>query len=407
MEVNKNMASVRQKNGKWYYRITLTVGDGSHKYIERGSWTSKKEALEAGKEAEKLLKHGDMDERRKNLSFSFLSEEWLSTCDKRYKPRSIMHYKEMLNKCILPVLGDYNIHAISVRQCQSIIDASVNRRKSFSRVSHIKIVMCNVFKYAIQQGYMRENPAKNVILPAKRTKIGQSLNCRSGEKVVSKELLEAIFKRFPEGSSIHIPLLLGYRAGLRLGEVFGLLVQDFDYQNRVLHIRRQVQYDDKSRLYFTNPKYCDDDKGRDVSLDLDTCNVIKRHLDEMFSPSFIRRMKRYYVDQNGFINEDDGIEVMFLNTNLLSGRMMAPHNMAYTTRVIHGRESHMDVTDPNWCFHHLRHTHASECLAAGMSPVSVQKRLGHRSLNTTFKTYIHETETQVTESRSILEKMFI
>lgn len=91
------MASVRQKNGKWYYRITLTVGDGSHKYIERGSWTSKKEALEAGKEAEKLLKHGDMDERRKNLSFSFLSEEWLSTCDKRYKPRSIMHYKEMLN----------------------------------------------------------------------------------------------------------------------------------------------------------------------------------------------------------------------------------------------------------------------------------------------------------------------
>lgn len=70
MEVNKNMASVRQKNGKWYYRITLTVGDGSHKYIERGSWTSKKEALEAGKEAEKLLKHGDMDERRKK-SFLF------------------------------------------------------------------------------------------------------------------------------------------------------------------------------------------------------------------------------------------------------------------------------------------------------------------------------------------------
>jgi integrase len=81
-------------------------------------------------------------------------------------------------------------------------------------------------------------------------------------------------------------------------------------------------------------------------------------------------------------------------------------NMAYTTRVIHGHESYIDVSDPNWCFHHLRHAHASECLAAGMSPVSVQKRLGHRSLNTTFKTYIHETETQVTESRDILEKMY-
>ena len=29
------MASARLKGDKWYYRIALTIGDGTHKYIER------------------------------------------------------------------------------------------------------------------------------------------------------------------------------------------------------------------------------------------------------------------------------------------------------------------------------------------------------------------------------------
>lgn len=32
------MASARKKNGRWYYRITIMVGDGKKKYIERGSY---------------------------------------------------------------------------------------------------------------------------------------------------------------------------------------------------------------------------------------------------------------------------------------------------------------------------------------------------------------------------------
>lgn len=62
--------------------------------------------------------------------------------------------------------------------------------------------------------------------------------------------------------------------------------------------------------------------------------------------------------------------------------------------------------DPNWDFHAFRHTHASECIAAGMSPVSVQKRLGHKNLATTYKYYVHETEEQVQNSADILEEMW-
>ena len=39
--------------------------------------------------------------------------------------------------------------------------------------------------------------------------------------------------------------------------------------------------------------------------------------------------------------------------------------------------------------HGLRHTHASLLLFAGVSIASVAKRLGHSSMNTTEKTYLH------------------
>ncbi len=39
--------------------------------------------------------------------------------------------------------------------------------------------------------------------------------------------------------------------------------------------------------------------------------------------------------------------------------------------------------------HGLRHTHASLLLFAGVSIASVAKRLGHSSINTTERTYLH------------------
>jgi integrase len=50
--------------------------------------------------------------------------------------------------------------------------------------------------------------------------------------------------------------------------------------------------------------------------------------------------------------------------------------------------------------HGLRHTHASLLLFAGVSMASVARRLGHSSMTTTQKTYlhiIHELENQDTD----------
>lgn len=48
-----------------------------------------------------------------------------------------------------------------------------------------------------------------------------------------------------------------------------------------------------------------------------------------------------------------------------------------------------DLGIPVITIHGLRHTHASLLLFGGVSIASVAKRLGHSSMNTTEKTYLH------------------
>ena len=53
-------------------------------------------------------------------------------------------------------------------------------------------------------------------------------------------------------------------------------------------------------------------------------------------------------------------------------------------------ERHCKKCDiPVISIHGLRHTHASLLLFAGVSTPSVARRLGHSSINTTQKTYLH------------------
>jgi integrase len=47
------------------------------------------------------------------------------------------------------------------------------------------------------------------------------------------------------------------------------------------------------------------------------------------------------------------------------------------------------IGHPALTYHALRHTHASQLIAAGVDPVSIAKRLGHKDANVTLRVYAH------------------
>lgn len=400
------MASAREKNGKWYYRITVS-SCGKTKYIERGSYESKEEALEAGTSHELKLKGGDIVFIPTKITYGDMVNEWLTEyAPTQYKLNTIKTHKKVLKNYILPVLKDYEVSAVNTRTLQNIINEETPKH-TIDGLYKIRSSMAKTFNYAIVNGYIRKDPLEGLVMPRKRSISARTLKVSKTKETCPKQLVNAIFDRFPEGHPCFIPLLLGYRCGLRLGEAYGLCIEDFDRVDRTLTIRRQIQYnDDTNELYFSDPKYCDPGEFRVIDLDSDTYRVLSRHVKKIEQCRSILRHRQYYVTPEGILNCETGTPVYLLNVRPSDGSYISPRTMQHVSRVIHGKESYFDCVDPTWDFHSLRHTHTSECIAAGMSPESVRKRLGHKSLVTTYRFYVHETETQSEKARMVLEGMF-
>jgi len=58
---------------------------------------------------------------------------------------------------------------------------------------------------------------------------------------------------------------------------------------------------------------------------------------------------------------------------------------------------------PRVLFHDLRHSHATQLLAAGGHPKTAQERLGHSTIVTTLDLYSHVSETMQTEAAAKIE----
>lgn len=403
------MASAREKNGKWYYRITLS-SNGKTKYLERGSFATQKEAEEAGKLHELKLKYGEETVLvPTKITFGDLAEEWLTDyAPTVYKQSTIDSHRKVLKNYILPEIGDVYISALDTRTLQNLINKEIVNH-TWHGLDKIRACLRRVFDYAMINGYIRRDPSEGLTMPKIRSKTAQTLKPTREQKSCSKGLVEAIFDRFPEGHPAYIPLLLGYRCGLRLGEAYGLLIDDFDKDNKKLYVRRQIQFnDDTNELYFTDPKYCSPGEFRVIDLDSDTYRKLSRHITRIRQCRAVMNHKQYYISDEGILNDKgDGKAIYLLNVRLSDGSYISPRTMQHVGRVIHGKTGNFDHVDPTWDFHGFRHTHTSECIAAGMPPESVQKRLGHKNLTTTYKFYVHETELQAEKAKAVLEEMYV
>lgn len=399
------MATARQKNGKWYFRITLTT-NGRSKYLERGSFPTKEEAVEAGKDFESKIKADTTIFVPVKMTYADMADEWITKyAPVVYKPNTIRTHKKVLKNYILPVIKDYEVSAVTTRMLQDLINAEVPQHTK-SGLDKIHSTLTKSFDYGIINGYISKTPVFGLTMPKKRSIIGQTIKPTREQKACSKEFINAVLDRFPEGHSAYIPLILGYRCGLRLGEAYGLLIEDFDRNGKRLIIRRQIQFNDDNELYFTAPKYCDPGEYRIVDLDTDTWRILMRHVQKIESCRPVMHHKQYFV-KNNILNETEGDPIFFVNVRPTDGSYISPRTMQHVSRVIHGKTGKFNYVDKDWDFHILRHTHCSDCIAAKMPPESVQKRMGHRNLNTTYRYYVHETEVQSEEAKKVLEGMYV
>ncbi len=368
----------------------------------------KKEAMEAGTKAYSDYTQAGAVFEPNNSSFSDYLDYWLGTyCVTNLKPITLENYKKKIRLYIKPKLGKYMLSSLSFAVLQEFINYMFNQGYSRNSLTIIKGILSSSLSYAVEPlHYLQSSPMLYVKLPSTRAK--PAIPSRSEPHIyIDKGMIEKIFERFPEGSSAHIPLMLGYKCGLRLGEAFGLVWSDIDFEKGTLAVNRQVQWQSGSRehgkgyWYFSEPKY---NSIRTISLDNALIDLLKREKQRQ------DRAAEYYAEKYTHLYEVDytcelntvgnGTEI-FPVCRRENGGYIQPRIMQHTSMIIHTQLGCEDFD-----FHSLRHTHATNLAEAGANPKYVQAGLGHKNIQITMQVYQHTSDTIIEQGNSILNNMY-
>lgn len=199
---------------------------------------------------------------------------------------------------------------------------------------------------AVDEGLIDRDPTRKAIVKGKppRNKKPKYLNQFELHKLLGELNL---------GSEINWDwlILLIAKTGLRFSEAIALTPKDFDFAHQVVSVNKTWDY--KKNTGFVPTK--------------NRSSVRKVELDWQMIIQFSELTKALPSSDPIFIN--------------------GPVYNSTANSILERRCKQAEI--PVISIHGLRHTHASLLLFAGVSIASVARRLGHASINTTQKTYLH------------------
>jgi len=171
-------------------------------------------------------------------------------------------------------------------------------------------------------------------------------------------------------------------SGMRRGELMGLEWSDIDFENRVIHIKRTSQYVQHMGIITKSPK--NETSIRTIKLSemmFDLLREYKLYWNNLRT-SLIDRWKPF-ID----IKLADGSIKTVRNERLFIKEDSTPMNpdslTDWTSKFVKRNKL------PHFTPHSLRHTHATLLIAEGVSVSAVSRRLGHSSIATTSRIYVH------------------
>ena len=201
---------------------------------------------------------------------------------------------------------------------------------------------------AVDEGLIERDPTRKAIIKGKTPCIKKIkyLNQFELQKLLSDLVLE-------DNITWDWFILLIAKTGMRFSEALALTPDDFDFSHQLLNISKTWNYKGNGGFMPTKNK----------------ASVRKIQIDWHTIIQFSELLKDLPKDEPIFVKYGSSIYNSTVND------ILARHckSAGISTISIHG----------------LRHTHASLLLFAGVSIASVARRLGHSSMTTTQKTYLH------------------
>lgn len=286
-----------------------------------------------------------MIKKQQKELFSDYFERWITV----YKEGAIRKvtmdkYKLSLSwvKKLAPKLKLCDMDRVAYQQLLNDYAKEHERQTTMDFHHHLKSAILD----AVDEGLIERDPTRKVIIKGKSPR-------EKKKKYLNQFELHTLLNGLNLKDQINYDwlILLIAKTGMRFSEAIALTPADFDFSHQLLSVNKTWNYKDGGGFQPTKNK----------------SSVRKIQLDWMVVSQFSALVKDLPVNEPIFVEK-----AIFNSTinNILNRHCT-------------------DLGIPVITIHGLRHTHASLLLFGGVSIASVAKRLGHSSMNTTEKTYLH------------------
>ena len=281
-------------------------------------------------------------------------EQWIHVY-KEGAIRSVTLSKyEMTHKWLTRLIPELRVCDISRITYQQLLNdyATCHERQTTMDFHH---QLKGAILDAVDEGLIERDPTRKVIIKGK-SPIAKKI------KYLNQFELHTLLVNLNLGREVSWDwfILLVAKTGMRFSEALALTPKDFDFSHQTLSINKTWDYKGNGGFLPTKNK----------------SSVRKIQIDWQIVVQFSELLRGIPDEQPIFINKE---RVYNSTVNDILSRHCT------------------QVKIPVISIHGLRHTHASLLLFAGVSIGSVARRLGHASMTTTQKTYlhvIHELENQ-------------
>ena len=380
------------KDGGWawrgYYQDPIT-GEKKRKWIQARTRPELKAKVEEWLSEQAAGRIGT------HIKVKDMARIWLTKIiGDSVKPRTRETYETTVRNHILPALGDKWLDSITTATLQSYMSGL--RNLSPATQATIKRHWRLFFGAAVDYGYLAQNPALRVrtakMAERKTTalttdevqrlrRVAKNGEYRSAPRDPGEEYLKRCY---------YVLIELAISTGAREGELFGLSWLCIDTERKTIRIEATMMDSRQLGHRLAEPK--SKAARRTVTIPA----TVAETLDEW------RQWQAVYAEKYAGPYQN-ALGLVFTNS---FGRPLSTTNFLHRAFYPMLEAAGIRRNGEKLNMHTLRHTHASQLLAAGVNPLAVSQRLGHSSPSVTLNIYAHLLPQMTNDAENALNALY-
>lgn len=298
------------------------------------------------------------------------------------------YYAYIYESNIKQELGKEKLVDLTKMKITHTLNTAKKKGYSWETLSKIKIMLVDMLDRAMEDDLLIKNPARGVRIPMEK----------EVEHIKTLSIQEqTLFFECSAGTFYDNLYIVAVNTGLRPGELFALTEKSLDFNEKKIIVNQTLAYDkfdgdEQKTFYLVPPKT--KSSIREVPMNSACVDALRKQLLQ----------HKIVVSKSPKKNKIVFADLIFttkfgtpLNSEILN------HDIYSIVDEINLKRDPLDAIE-RISGHSFRHTFATRCFEAGISPKTVQAYLGHATLQMTMDLYTSVLSDKKNEDMALLEK---